>query len=462
MKRFKRYIALFISMLFICTPSYAKESNIDGYIVKYKNMDEEIVLPEPPISLFGTENEVEYVIPNIIFELFEGEYLPCDAYYKNQWNLDMICASEMWSAGGYGNGVRVGVIDTGIYPHEDLADCTLTGAAFKQVSGDSIDVTDTLDTQGHGTYVSGIIAAAWNEYTVAGIAKNAQIVPLKAFAKNSSGNWSASLFALKNAIKAAVDDFDCDIINMSLGVAKGANSALAEEYFEDTINYAYEKGAIIVAAVGNNENSTINLPAGFENVIGVGSVDSNKARSSFSNYNSSVYTVSPGSNIYTSGITSGKVTNIVSGTSFSAPTVAAIAALAKSVNPNLTNAQFMELIKTSCEDLGDTGYDTSFGYGLLRCDLLLKNMIEEGEYIEKKVEHLDGGGTYSFYNNSETPKKILAFSYKYGENVLDKLTAWRFTLDENKRGFSMLIPDKENSFKMWNAVTHEPYRLNIR
>lgn len=189
------------------------------------------------------------------------------------------------------------------------------------------DNDNPVDDNGHGTHVSGIIDADTdNAAGVAGVTHGAKLVSLKVL--------DASGFATtKDAIAAVyyAADNGCKVINMSFG---GYSSS---QGFQDAITYAYDKGAVSVAAVGNEGWSLTSYPAGFDHVIGVGAIDSSCNVASFSNFNFSVDVVAPGVNIEsTTWSASGAGYGYMTGTSMAAPHVTGIAALMFSLASDIT------------------------------------------------------------------------------------------------------------------------------
>lgn len=261
----------------ICDMSHFTEVSSNKNIYSFYELDD----------LKGLESYIEYYETNDKVDLIESEEsitlfkIPSDELYSEQWQMQMINADYAWELETYGNNIKVGVIDSGCYPHVDLKKNLLVGWNYLN------DSSDTSDNNGHGTHVSGIIAAQMNDYGITGIASKAKIVPLKCF------DPTVDTYAdtLVSAIYDAVDKYHCQVINMSWGL-KSDNDFLCE-----AINYAYEKGVILIAAVGNKGTNTMYYPAAYENVIGVGSIGINKTKSSFSQYNESVFVVAPGERV---------------------------------------------------------------------------------------------------------------------------------------------------------------------
>ncbi|NID10992.1 S8 family peptidase [Fibrivirga algicola] len=156
-----------------------------------------------------------------------------------------------------GNGVKVGVIDTGAGPHPDLQ---ISGGACT-VTGES--PTDYGDVDEHGTHVSGIVAARGTSPTgVRGAAPGVELRAYRVFGKNANG---ASNFAIIKAIEQAVAD-GCDLINMSLG------GGPADDATKDAITFARDHGTICFVATGNDDRSPVSFPAAFSLSLAVGAL----------------------------------------------------------------------------------------------------------------------------------------------------------------------------------------------
>jgi subtilisin family serine protease len=333
---------------------------------------EEIYAPEglyliQDIELVKQLDEAEllvYVEPNYIVELLDT---PDDTALSSQWYLSAIGMDYVWDNSITGSGVRIGIIDSGVNAqHEDLQGANiLTGRSYCEDKANGVE-GNTEDDVGHGTFVTGIIAAATNNATgIAGIAPSAEIVPLKAFYKNDSGDTVGSTASVAGALLGAVDLYHCQVINMSLGVA------VDSETLRNAVDHASKQGVILIAAAGNAGTDALVYPAAYGNVIGVGAVDSSQTVASFSQRNTSVFITAPGQTIYGLSASGNNAYKTGKGTSYSAPMVTAAAALALSVCPELTPEQFQHYLKQTAADLGKTGYDTSYGWGLLRVDRLL-------------------------------------------------------------------------------------------
>ena len=296
-----------------------------------------------------------------------------DTYYTNQWGLTAANIPPVWDYTTGSNDVSVCIIDTGFSnTHPDLKSNMFRQGWDYANGGEVLD-----DPDGHGTMVAGIIAADSNNYKgIAGINRNTFIIPLKIPLIGEYFDTSKIIEALYDA-----GDSGCDVINMSLG------GPTFSPTFNNAVQYAYSQGSIIIASAGNDatKGNPINYPASYNNVISVGSINSSLNRSSFSNYNNYVDVVAPGENILTTN--NNDWYEYVSGTSFSAPHVAGIAALIKSVKPDLTTNNFMDLIKTTSRDLGTTGYDNQYGYGLINATSMLDQLFKPSPISNLTVKY---------------------------------------------------------------------------
>lgn len=297
-------------------------------------------------------DNIEYIEPNYYLTLYGFPYsgVPNDPRYDDQWWLKMIDAPGAWTSGMLGRGAKVAVIDSGLLTsHEDI---NYPSVLYKHNFIDNN--SDITDQTGHGSFVTGIIASQIdNGKGISGISDEVGLVELKCFdSKTTTVDRIISAIAVARVQQ-------CDVINMSFGMASDSTP------LRDAINAAVSEGIIIVAAAGNDGNNILQYPAAYDNVIGVGSVDLDRSVSSFSQKNTSVFVTAPGNNIVSLNYSGNDKYAIGSGTSFSAPVVTAMAALAKSANGDIDTDDFKSLLISSSIDHGPAGYDTSYGYGIV-------------------------------------------------------------------------------------------------
>ena len=303
----------------------------------------------PPEAIDAVANalannpRIKFVEKNFIAE---SVLVPNDPGYASQWHLPRISAPGAWDISKGSSSVSIAVIDSGVDPtHPDLAAKLTPGYNF--LGGN----TDTHDVYGHGTAVAGTAAALTDDgIGVAALAWNNSIMPLVVL--NSSN--VATYADMASAINYAADH-GAKVINLSLGGTSSSST------LQNAVNYAWSKGAVIVAAAGNNSSSANFYPASLVNVMAVSATDGNDNLASFSNFGSWIAVAAPGTTIYTTNNGGGYGT--WQGTSFSAPQVSALAALIFSRNGTLSNQQVVDLIKSNADDLGAAGFDPSYGNG---------------------------------------------------------------------------------------------------
>ena len=272
-----------------------------------------------------------------------------DPLVPDQWGWYRIKADKAYETGYHGGGVIIAVLDTGIdKDHPDLAANIVDGWNF-------VDNNDNVtDLDGHGTMVSGIIAAvANNGIGIAGVSPNVSIMPLKVLT-TSGGSW----IDLDRAIIRAADN-GAKVIVMSLG---GKYTVLSPAT-EAAIEYANRKGCILVAAAGNDNSSEPFYPAAYEEVIAVSAIDQNDEKAGFSNFGNYIDFCAPGVNILTTWKDGSYAYG--SGTSFAAPFVAGVIALILSKHPELSAEDVIETLRLQAEDLGEEGWDQYYGWGLI-------------------------------------------------------------------------------------------------
>ena len=307
-----------------------------------------VLTVDPPardqtISDLEASGQYSFVEPDYIAVPLE---VPNDPDYSQQWHLQTIQAPSAWDVTTGSTGVTIGMIDSGVDPtHPDLAPKLIPGWSF--LTGN----TDTHDVLGHGTQTAGTAAAIGNNgIGVAGIAWQNPIMPLVVLSSSDYAAYSD----IANAIMYAADH-GVRVVNISIG-GSSASSAM-----QSAVNYAWNLGTVVFAAAGNYASSAPVYPAACTNVVAVGATDSNDNLASFSNYGSYVDLVAPGVGIVTTFM--GSTYGSDSGTSFSSPIAAGVAALVLSRNPGLSAQQLVTLLEQNSDDLGAPGYDTTFGWG---------------------------------------------------------------------------------------------------
>ena len=335
-------------------PASAASETETEYIVKYKESaawlteDDGVpfdVVSESEMNRLRNAGLLEWYEPDGVMTILDETASPW--YEDDKWDLALIQADAAFEQNYTGRGLRIGILDSGINPHADLTGNLLPGHNYLE----DADTDDTIDAYGHGTLVAGLISGA-GENGAIGVATGAEIVPLKV-----TDGKAVMVSTVCRAIYGGINDYNCDILNLSLGITSEFES------LKEAVDYAEEQGVLIVSAVGNNGTRSLYYPAAYDSVVGVGAVDRDGSVYYHSNRNDSVFLTAPGVNVKTTGHMGGYVT--ASGTSFAVPYVTAAAAVMRSCDPSLTPRQIMQILSETATDHGAEGYDDYYGYGIL-------------------------------------------------------------------------------------------------
>jgi subtilisin family serine protease len=307
-------------------------------------------------------------------------FTPTDPLAPKQWYLQDDHAFDIWPVPPtFAATVKVAVVDSGI-------DASLPDFAGRIADAQSfVGGSPTVDTDGHGTFVAGIIAANLDTQGIAGIAYSAQLL----IAKVVKPNGEIPLDAETAAIRWAADK-GARVINLSLAGQRDPVHLDRDTYSReeaDAVAYANAKGALVVAAVGNSDDASgqpwpyASYPAALPHVLGVSALTHTGNVPDYSNRDGVYNDISaPGSAIFStfpSSITALRPTCVdqgfsdcgddeyrnAEGTSFAAPQVSAAAAVLFGLVPTLTNSQVESLLEHSADDV-------NAGTGCPRCALL--------------------------------------------------------------------------------------------
>ncbi len=297
--------------------------------------------------------------------------VPNDARYDQQYGPAQMGAHAAWGQVGWGSSdIVVAVLDTGIRStHQDLAGNYIGG--YDHVNNDS----NPNDDCGHGTHVSGTVAAVTNNgIGVAGMSQ-ASILHYKVLGP-TGGFLNVQCSGSQSDINAAIydaTDAGAHIISMSLGGGGYSSSG------DNAVNYAWNNGVLVVAASGNDSSSnSVSYPAAYNNAIAVGATTSSKTRASYSNGGAELEIAAPGSNVESTYNSNDASYDSLSGTSMATPHVAGALALALGCAPTTSNAAMRQAMRDTAEDLGASGWDNLYGYGLLRIDNLVAFLCSGG------------------------------------------------------------------------------------
>jgi subtilisin family serine protease len=303
-------------------------------------------LPTSAIERLRADPRVLLVEPDRRVQLLDAEL-------DSAWGVKHI-GSGLVHPTNQGAGVKVAVIDTGIdYNHPEL-DANYVGG-YDYVNNDG----NPMDDQGHGTMVSGVIAAEDNGSGVVGVAPQARLYGVKVLDASGSG-WESDVIAGVDWARTN----GMQVVNMSLG------SSSASYSFQTAIANAQNAGLVLVAAAGNAGNcygtgDNVSYPGRFSQVIAVAATDSSDIRACFSSTGPAVDIAAPGVSTLTTYRGGGY--RSASGTSLASPHVAGTAALVIASGVS-GNTAVRDRLLTTADDLGANGRDNLYGYGLVDAD----------------------------------------------------------------------------------------------
>lgn len=342
------------------------------------------------ISLLQTDNEIEYVE---LAKIYQINTLPNDSLISQQWALEKIKAFDAWNITQGNPDIKLAIIDTGIdYNHPDLKNKIFLnqgefgldplgrdkrfngidddgngfiddymgwdftdrfGFPFDSSAGDYTDWdNDPFDDQGHGTYISGIAAAQTNNISgIAGTAPDIKLLNIRAFDPNGYGEEDDVAAAILYAVL-----MNARVINMSFG------DDSFSMVLRDVIRYAHSQNLVLIASAGNRGVSSPHYPSGYSEVICVGNSTINDVVSPSSNWGSTIDLVAPGTNILTTAKNNSYTS--INGTSASAPFVSAAACLILS-RSDFSNEEVKQILKSTTDDIGESGWDLKSGAGRL-------------------------------------------------------------------------------------------------
>ena len=393
------------------------------------------------LKLLNNQSEIVWAEPNHVFQLHD---YPNDTLYEQQWALEQIEITQAWNIEKGDPRIIVGVVDTGIdYLHQDIGsqlwvnsieDLNNNGLLDPQdingIDDDSNgyiddvigwDFTDapafpdfgdylTPDNDpmdefpgGHGTPVSGIIAAVTNNHIgIAGIAPNVKIMALRA--GTSAGFLEeddvaeAILYAIHNG---------CKVVNMSFG------DVVFSHLIKEVVEYGTKKGVLFVSSAGNSGNDILHFPAAYDETISVGATDISKNLAPFSSYGAKINVVAPGQDILS--ISPHNDYKRYSGTSFASSMVSGVISLIWSKNPQASPQLIKSFLNSGCVDLGTKGWDRIFGEGLINA----YHSLIQSEHTIAEIMHpqtTDGTSENQIYIiGTAVGSRMHAYSLSYGE-----------------------------------------------
>ena len=296
-------------------------------------------------SVLGGEGDVLAIEPNLVRRAMVE---PNDVEYPAQRAaFELLRLPQAFDVTTGSTDTVIAVLDSGV-------DATHPDLVGRVLAGDS-------DVAGHGTQVAGVAAAfTGNGVGIAGAAHTASILPIRVLDGGVSGTDETVAAGVDRAVAAGVG-----VINLSLGGGGGGGVLGA------AIQRAIAADIVVVASAGNGGGPRTIYPAAYPGVLAVGATNDAGEVASFSQHGPWVDLAAPGVDVRTTkrlvddtdGIVDGVGSS--SGTSFSAPLVAGIAALVRTAHPDWTAAEVSAQLKATARDVGLPGDDEAYGAGIV-------------------------------------------------------------------------------------------------
>ena len=400
--KFKSTVSEQMSEIAINSYQARKLKRIPGLDI-YQLQIPEYMSVEEMVYLLRQNPDIELAGPNTIRYISRT---PNDPYFVEQYALynsgqDVgppaspqsgtlradIKAREGWDETIGSEEIVIAILDTGVdFNHPDLDD-KLISSGYDFVNDD----TDPTDDNGHGTFVAGIAAAETNNGEgIAGVAWNCMVLPIKVADSSGAVDTAAEIAGINYAVEQGAD-----VINLSLG------SPFEDLFEQAAIVYAYEHDIVVVAAAGNDGGAT-HFPAAYDECLAVAATNENDERVTFlntatddepweSNMGPEIDLAAPGDwvfSLYPTDLTPPDYLPYAwgQGTSASTPHVAGLAALIKSIKPDLSAEDIMNVIRYTAEDVNSASYegrDNFIGYGRISMKRALVPIIISALYRKR-------------------------------------------------------------------------------
>ena len=377
---------------------------------------------------------------------------------STRWGNDRVESAQtlnaIQSSGTALSDITVGVVDTGIdHTHPELADRIVeTGLNFSSTG----QANGSMDDQGHGTMVAGIIAQNTTD--------NVKIKPYKVLGSNGKCS-TTQIIAVVNHILSEKDA--PDVINLSLGGE--INKA---DPFLDTQNELIQslvaKGITVVVSAGNDSTDAGNYsPANISNVITVAASNSSNSRSSYSNFGTVIDIAAPGDNIFTYTM-GGGYTSSYSGTSFASPFVAAAAATILMLDDSLTPTQVETKIKDAAFPIvNNTSTVEWCGAGILNYSALFEEALAPSPTVSRESGSYSGafslemtapdGYKIMYTTDNTVPTLTNGTEYTQPIEITDAMNLVAVAINENNKSryvplsYSVIYPADESEFSITDS-----------
>ncbi|MFC1916131.1 S8 family serine peptidase [Chloroflexota bacterium] len=365
------------------------------------------------VRAYSAKHAVSYAEPNYLCQVIGS---PDDNYFNNQWGMNKVESPQAWDITKGSSDINIAILDTGVdMDHPDLA-----GKITANINFSSSSTVD--DLYGHGTHVAGIAAASTNNgIGVAGLGYDSTIMNVKVLGDTGSGYYSW----VANGIIWAADN-GAEVINLSLG---GSSYSLT---LENAVKYAWSKGAVVVAAAGNNGSSSPFYPAYYTNCIAVAATDTNDNLASWSNRGDWVDVAAPGTSIYST--LKNNSYGYKSGTSMASPHTAGLAALVHTVTIDSNgngqlNDEVRSKIEASCDDVGLIG----IGNGRINAyRAVISSPLPTGTITGKVTDAIDGS---PIEGATVIDGRTVAVTDANGIYTLSDIPTGDYTVTASKEGY---------------------------
>lgn len=297
-------------------------------------------------------------------------------YYK-LWGMKTIKADEAWDVTTGNERVIVAIIDTGLdCDHPEFESANIIGEM--DMTGEGLARNDF---HGHGTHVTGTAAADGRSGKLAGVVWDCSIMPIRVMdlAGRIANSWlGEGMLYVADFLTENSDDYDAAVVNMSIG-GRGYSY-----FFKDCIDYAFEKGVLLVTAAGNDSKRVLSYPSAYNGVVSVAATTPDDVKADFSTTGSWNSVGAPGVAIWSS-VPGGY--GMMQGTSMASPHACGAAALLLSKEPTLTPLEVKNRLEASARPGGyGPGHSEEVGYGIIDCEALLSDDPVDMKYGSLKVE----------------------------------------------------------------------------
>ncbi len=343
-----------------------------------------VLLPEKAISALKRNPKIAYIERDIVLSKppwaggGKKEEQPPETL---EWGVDRIDADLVWDVNGdlttdeganTGSGIKVAILDTGIdKDHPDLKANVKGGINFvSKPWWKEPDPTKWDDDNGHGTYCAGIVAAVENDIGVIGVAPSVWLYAVKVLDRTGSGYLSDVIAGIDWCVQNGMQ-----VVSMSLGTSEDSQA------LKDACDNAYAAGLVLVAAAGNDGDGDpttdeVLYPARYDSVIAVAATAEDDSTPIWSSEGMEVELSAPGVDVRSTW--KGGTYETHSGTSAACPHVSGTVALILASDETIwvekgytngdgtwTNSEVRNVLRGTADDLGQTGHDNFYGYGIV-------------------------------------------------------------------------------------------------